>query len=127
MKTSHTKAITTLLALLLGGLFSASIFAVTPDPSTGSTEAPASSSTTGSSSSSGSEPGMSGESTAGQDSLMQDKIQRNCKTADKNKDGYISKTEFKSLKKTAKLDFKAADTNKRGRLDMQDCVKALTG
>lgn len=124
MKPSQAKVVTPLLALMLGALFSASILAVTPGQSTGSKEAPSPPSATGSS---GSEPGKSGESISGKESLMPDQVQRHCKTADKNQDGYISRTEFKSLKKTAKLDFKAADTGKRGRLNMQDCAKALTG
>lgn len=45
-----------------------------------------------------------------------------CARLDKDKDGYLSKNEFKGAKKTSDI-FKTADANKDGRLDMKECEK----
>lgn len=49
-----------------------------------------------------------------------------CARLDKNQDGYISLSEFKASGKPIKL-FKGADVGRRGKLNMEECNKALTG
>jgi hypothetical protein len=49
-----------------------------------------------------------------------------CARLDKNRDGYISSAEFKSSGKPHKL-FKSADVGHRGKLNMEECNKALSG
>ena len=49
-----------------------------------------------------------------------------CARLDKNRDGYISSVEFKSSGKPHKL-FKSADVGHRGKLNMEECNKALSG
>ena len=49
-----------------------------------------------------------------------------CARLDKNQDGFISLAEFKASGKPAKL-FKNADVAKRGKLNMEECNKAMSG
>lgn len=57
--------------------------------------------------------------------LMERKIQDVCARTDKDLDGYISQSEFKDTKKSSKV-FKTADADRDGRLNLQECEKALS-
>jgi hypothetical protein len=56
--------------------------------------------------------------------LMQMKMQNICARADKNLDGYISRIEFTTLRKTDTA-FKTTDSDRDGRLSLHECVRAL--
>lgn len=59
--------------------------------------------------------------------IMQEKIGDVCARHDKDRDGFISASEWKEeLKKDDKA-FKSADANRDGRLDMKECDKGLGG
>lgn len=49
-----------------------------------------------------------------------------CARLDANHDGYITKKEFKQSKKPSKV-FTTADITHRGKLNMEECSKALQG
>lgn len=57
--------------------------------------------------------------------IMPEKKLEACARLDKNRDGYISMSEFKASGKPAKV-FKGADVGHRGKLNMEQCNKALT-
>lgn len=123
MKRQHMKFRVPLIALVLGGIACAPGFAATSDRPAepqgyqGQAQVPQIPS----------QPDMAKQqgNTAAQ--LIQDKIQRVCKMADKDHDGSLTASEFKALQKDTKIDFKSADVGHRGRLSMQECAKALSG
>jgi EF hand len=119
MKTVKGRKLLPLFALVLGGFALAPGFAATSGQQTEPQAQPPGQSSSPS--------GMSSQQQKSPAQLMQGKIQQVCQTADKNHDGYISKSEFKSLKKDAKISFKTADVGHKGRLNMQECAKAVSG
>lgn len=56
--------------------------------------------------------------------IMQLKFQEVCARADENRDGTISRREFPDLQRPAPV-FRMADANGDGRLDRQECERAL--
>ncbi|HYP67382.1 MAG TPA: hypothetical protein VEP67_03920 [Thiobacillaceae bacterium] len=58
--------------------------------------------------------------------IMPGKSATVCARLDKNRDGYISLAEFRASGKPKKL-FKSADVGHRGKLNMEECSKALSG
>jgi hypothetical protein len=58
--------------------------------------------------------------------IMPGKNSDTCARLDKNHDGFISKAEFKASGKPQKM-FKSADVGHRGKLNMEECSKALSG
>lgn len=99
------------LAVLLLGAFALSpSLAATPEPSTG-------------------KPGMDYSAPAAKSSktierLSPDKAKEICARYDMDKDGSLSSTEFVATLKTGE-DFKTADANRDGRLDMKECSKVI--
>jgi hypothetical protein len=57
--------------------------------------------------------------------IMPEKKLQACARLDKDRDGYVSMSEFKASGKPAKV-FKGADVGHRGKLNMEQCNKALT-
>jgi hypothetical protein len=56
--------------------------------------------------------------------IMPDKAKQACARLDKDHSGYLTTKEFKGIKQPL-ADFKSADLNHDGRLDMQECAKVL--
>ncbi len=121
MKTPQLMKLAPLVAVVLGGFALAPSFAETPGQQAGPQGMQPKAESSAQPPQSGT-PEQKGNSPA---QLIQDKIQQACQRADKNHDGYISKSEYKALQKVAKIDFKKADSNHKGRLDMAACAKAL--
>lgn len=122
MKTLEHKTVASLAALLLSAYAWGPSFAVSPGEKPYPSQAPAASQ---------SQPMAPAQGGASQSSeaqspaqLMQQKIQDVCARTDKDLDGYISKSEFKDAKKSDKV-FKTADADHDGRLNLQECEKAL--
>ncbi len=118
MKVPHVKALVGLSAVILGGFVVATSFAI----GSGQAAAPQARISVALSSS-----GMVRVPADSPAQLIQDKIKQVCRSADKNQDGYISKTEYKALKNDAGVGFKAADLGHKGRLSMMECAMALSG
>jgi hypothetical protein len=111
-------AITTTAAILMAGAFAwAPVYSATGDsgqtytaPATGA-QAPAVQPPAG-----GNQPS---------ESMMPGKDSATCARLDKDSDGYITWPEFKASGQSNKV-FKSADAEHRGKLNMEECGKALS-